>query len=243
MDDELRARLRAAAGTHRPDRERMLARVERGMAQRPSARVPHAGRGAALWLRVAGATAAVCAVLVVGAYAVTTTGGGGDDGRRVAGPPSTPVPATEPPTPAPEAPAGPGALPAEDGPLWIDAAVDPHSNAYWAQSDVTLRTSRPLSALTVELRIALTGGVNTTGAWRSLPEVDFIASAREQGGFLVYRWTLKPGRTVPAGTHTFAGQYNHAEGDRDASGDDVTARAVPTTGQQAAVGDDFSSSH
>lgn len=30
-DDELRRRLRGAAHTHRPDRERMRARVERGM--------------------------------------------------------------------------------------------------------------------------------------------------------------------------------------------------------------------
>ncbi|MFG2623436.1 hypothetical protein [Streptomyces sp. NPDC048473] len=243
MDDELRGRLRTAAGAHRPDRERMLSRIERGMADPPSARSPRPPRGAALWLRVAGATAAVCAVLAVGAYAVTTAGGGGDGGRQVAGPPASTTPASDPPTSVPKPPAEGVALPAQDGPLRIDGAVDPHSNAYWAQSNVTLKTRQPLSALTVELRIALTGGVNTTGSWRSLPEEDFTASAKEKGGFLVYRWTLKPGRTVPAGTHTFAGQYNHAEGDRDASGDDVTARAVRTTGQQAAVGDDFGSSH
>lgn len=117
--------------------------------------------------------------------------------------------------------------------------VDPHSNPYWAQSNVTLRTTEPLSALTVELRVAATGGVNSTGSWRSLPEPDFTVSVNESGGYLVYRWTLRPGRTVPAGTHTFAGQYNHAEGDRDATGDYVTAHAVRASGAEAAVGDRF----
>lgn len=108
---------------------------------------------------------------------------------------------------------------------------------------MTLRTARPLSALTVELRIALTGGVNSTGSWRSLPEKDFTVSATEDGGYLVYRWALKPGRTVPAGTHTFAGQYNHAEGERDAAGDYLTAHAVRVSGERASVGDYFGPDH
>lgn len=230
MDEELPRRLRDAAQAHRPDRERMRARVARGMAGgRPSARVVRPPRAATPWLRVAGATAAVCAVLAAGAFAVTSAGGDGPSGERAAAPPS-----------AAATPSAPGGAPrAEDGPLWADGAVDPHSNAYWAQSNVTLRTGEPLSSLTVELRIALTGGVAGTGSWRSLPERDFTVSATEDGGFLVYRWTLRAGRTVPAGTHTFAGQYNHAEGARDASGDYLTARAVRVSGQQASVRDSF----
>ncbi|WP_392669572.1 hypothetical protein [Streptomyces sp. LN785] len=245
MDDDLRERLRTAARAHRPDRERMLARVENGMTDMPSGRAPRAPRGAMPWLRVVGATVAVCGVLAVGAYAVASATGGDARGTQAAGPPASPSAATS--SPAPPSAAGPtargGALPAEDGPLRVHGVVDPHSNAFWAQSNVTLRTRDPLSALTVELRIALTGGVDTTGSWRSLPERDFVASAREKGGFLVYRWTLKPGRTVPAGTFVFAGQYNHAEGDRDAGGDDLTVRAVRTTGQPAAAGEGFGPSH
>ncbi|NED11732.1 hypothetical protein, partial [Streptomyces sp. SID9124] len=173
---------------------------------------------------------AVCGVLAAGAFAVTSAG---DDDRarggRVASAPS----ATE------KAPDSPGGLRPEDGPLWTGGVVDPHSNPYWAQSNVTLRTTEPLSALTVELRVAETGGVNSTGSWRSLPEQDFTVAVDESGGYLVYRWTLRPGRTVPAGTHTFAGQYNHAEGDRDATGDYVTAHAVRASGAEAAVGDRF----
>lgn len=234
-DDELSVRLREAAEAHRPDRERMLARVERGMAEdRPPARVARPRRAPAPWLRVAGATAAVCGVLAIGAVAVTSAGEDGSQGTRVAAPPPGPS-ATPPATP----PAAPGPLRAEDGPLWADGVVDPHSNAYWAQSEVTLRTSEPLSSLTVELRIALTGGVTSTGSWRSLPVRDFTVSVTEDGGHLVYRWALRAGRTVPAGTHTFAGQYNHAEGARDATGDYLTAHAVSSTGRRASVGASF----
>uniref|UniRef100_A0AAU2VZV3 Uncharacterized protein n=1 Tax=Streptomyces sp. NBC_00008 TaxID=2903610 RepID=A0AAU2VZV3_9ACTN len=231
MDEELPRRLRGAAQAHRPDRERMRARVERGMAEgRPSARAARPPRGATPWLRVAGATAAVCGVLAAGAFAVTTAGRDGPSGQRAAAPPTAVT--------TPSAPGG-GAPRAEDGPLGADGTVDPHSNAYWAQSNVTLRTAEPLSSLTVELRIALTGGVVSTGSWRSLPERDFTVSATEDGGFLVYRWALKPGRTVPAGTHTFAGQYDHAEGARDTSGDYLTAHAVRASGQRASVRDAF----
>ncbi|GHB67043.1 hypothetical protein GCM10010347_41400 [Streptomyces cirratus] len=124
-----------------------------------------------------------------------------------------------------------------DGPLWADGSVDPHSNAYWAQSNVTLKTRSPLSALTVELRIALGGGVKTTGSWLTRPAADFDVSVREEGRFLVYRWTLKPGKTVPAGQHVFAGQYNHATGGRDAKDDGYRAEAVTPAGKAAVWGD------
>ncbi|GGZ33851.1 hypothetical protein [Streptomyces poonensis] len=126
----------------------------------------------------------------------------------------------------------------ESGPLWSDGSVDPHSNEFWAQSNVTLKTEEKLTALTVELRIALTEGVTSTGAWRSLPERDFTLTTGEEDGFLVYRWVLKEGRTVPAGEWVFAGQYDHERGGRDAGDDDYTITAT-ADGEQRAVGGDF----
>ncbi|MGQ4443611.1 hypothetical protein ACN6LI_001274, partial [Streptomyces violaceoruber] len=89
----------------------------------------------------------------------------------------------------------------------------------------------PLTALTVELRVAQTGSVTSTGAWRSLPEDDFAFTVGERAGFLVYRWTLKEGRTVPAGEWVFAGQYNHERGGRDAGGDRYSATATAASGR------------
>ncbi|XVV34452.1 hypothetical protein ACQPXT_10275 [Streptomyces sp. CA-100214] len=220
-DAELSARLRRAAGAHEPDRTRILARVERGMAagdDTPGHRRPP--RALPGWARVAGATVAVAGVLVAGgSLAASTVDGDAPAPRSVAAPPG---------------PREPG--PREPGPLWSAGAVDPHSNEFWAQSNITLRTSAPLTALTVELRVAQTGSVTSTGAWRSLPEADFTFTAGERDGFLVYRWTLRPGRTVPAGEWMFAGQYNHERGGRDARGDRYSATATAASGRHSVEG-------
>ncbi|MEV3908761.1 hypothetical protein [Streptomyces canus] len=259
----LRARLRDAAEAHEPNREQILARIERGMSEqtRPdhrATRPPVYG-----WVRVVSATAAVACVLGLGGYAVASA-------VRDKTPAQTSVAATGTPTPSPDATSRPPAPPAdptprttptreaekpsgtpsgtpsastevqasgaEDGPLWSDGAMDPHSNEFWAQSDVTVRTSEQLTALTVELRIEQTGGVTTTGAWRSLPEDDFTLTVAEKDGFLVYTWVLKDGRTVPNGEWVFAGQYNHARGGRDAKGDGYTATATAKSGDLAVKG-------
>jgi hypothetical protein len=115
--------------------------------------------------------------------------------------------------------------------------VDPHSNEFWAQSNVTVKTSERLTALTVELRVAQTGGVSSTGAWRSLPEDDFELTVGERDGFLVYTWRLKEGRTVPAGEWVFAGQYDHERGGRDAKDDRYTATARAGSEDLAVAGD------
>ncbi|CAL9610116.1 hypothetical protein [Streptomyces sp. enrichment culture] len=253
VHDELRARLHEAAEAHEPDRARILARVERGMAE-PSGPGHRAVRPPVVgWLRVVSATAAVAGVLAVGGYAVASAVR--DDpppARRTVAvsptPSASPERSTAPAPPAPTArptpgkaagepsrtpssspssatpgattPAAPPPARAErNGPLWSDGSVDPHSNVFWAQSNLTLKTSVRLDSLTVELRIAQTGGVTSTGAWRSLPEADFAQSVVERDGFVVYTWTLKPGRTVPAGEWVFAGQYDHARGGRDAKDD------------------------
>lgn len=256
VHDELRARLHEAAGAHAPDRARILARVERGMAG--PARPGHRATRPRLpgWVRVATATAAVAGVLAVGGYAVASAVKDDPPARRTVAASPTPAPSpshaatTRPPahsaspapgtggtrpsrtpgTPASRTPAASARPPAitgeQDGPLWSDGSVDAHSNDFWAQSDVTLKTSRQLTSLTVRLKVRLTEGVSSAGAWRSLPEQDFTQQVREREGFLVYTWTLKDGRRVPAGTWEFAGQYQHARGGRDAGDDRYTITAA-----------------
>ncbi|TKT00142.1 hypothetical protein [Streptomyces lasalocidi] len=273
VHDELRARLREAAGAHQPDRARMLARIERGMAgqERPGHRATRPPvRG---WARIAGATAAVAGLLAAGGYAVASVVGDDTPAPQTVAVSPTPAPSppatSRPPAPSPSATAGAGGgtperdrpgstpsrpaasapsaaaagpLPATDdteaGPLWSDGSVDPHSNDFWAQSNVTFKTSTELTALTVQLRVAQTGGVSSAGAWRSLPEGDFTFTLAERDGFLVYTWVLKESRTVPRGEWVFAGQYDHARGGRDAREDDYAVRAT-ADGERYDVGGDF----
>lgn len=261
VHDELRARLHEAAETHEPNRERILARIERGMAGQE--RTDHRASRPPLWswTRIVGATAAVAGMLAAGGYAVASavkddapqqqtvavssppvespdatsrppaspeatpsSGGGKQDPVEPSGSPSQS--ARPSPSAPPSATTPPSADDAEDGPLWSDGSVDPHSNDFWAQSNVTIKTSEQLTSLTVWLKVAQTGGVSSAGAWRSLPEGDFTFTAAERDGYLVYTWVLKEGRTVPKGEWVFAGQYDHDRGGRDAKDDSyaITAR-------------------
>lgn len=257
VHDELRARLHETAETHEPDRARILARIERGMSEqsRPdhrATRPPVWG-----WARVVSATAAVAGMLAVGGYAVASAVK--DDTppqQQTVSVSPTPTPSPDATSRAPHPPVDrtpstprqshkPSSTPSvqpsageSDGPLWSDGSVDPHSNDFWAQSDITLKTTQQLTALTVQLKVAQTGGVSSTGAWRSLPEQDFALTVGEQNGFLVYTWTLKAGRTVPKGEWVFAGQYDHARGGRNAK-DDTYALTATADGTQRAVGGDF----
>ncbi|MDT0569355.1 hypothetical protein RM704_18065 [Streptomyces sp. DSM 3412] len=272
VHEELRARLRESAEAHEPDRARILARIERGMAAPEERRSREATRPPLWgWVRVVTATAGVAGVLAVGGYAVASAVKGEEttpaDRTVVVSPtpvdspaatsrapsrpdrpsPSTggereenpgPTPSKSPSTEDTTAPKLPTAGNEEDGPLWSDGSVDPHSNDFWAQSNLTLKTSEQLTELTVRLTIAQTGGVSSAGAWRSLPEQDFDLTVASDDGFLVYTWVLKDGRTVPKGEFVFAGQYNHERGGRDA-GDDRYTMTARAGGEDLTVGGDF----
>lgn len=254
MNEHITQQLREAAEAYRPDRARMLARVQRGAAG-PAPR--HRTRsGLRSWPKAAIAGLAAAGILATGGLAVA--------GIAQAPPPSEPTtaPAAPSPTatptptrsappfttapapvpaPATAAPTSPHPTPsagsrAQNGSLWSEGSIDPHSTVYWGQDNLLLRTTQPLTSLTVELRVAQTGGVRDTGNWRTLPVDDFTVTVQESGGALVYRWVLKPGRTVPAGEHEFASQYNHATGVRAAGGDGYRVEAQSTGGTASVWG-------
>ncbi|WP_065958332.1 hypothetical protein [Streptomyces sparsogenes] len=238
---DVAAELRAAARSHRPDRARMLARVSAGMAPGGRGRPGRgAGRG---WTRVAGPVAGLAAAVAAAGIVVLAT----EPAQR----PQTVRTSSEPAAPPAHAGRGgtgretedgsqrhtPTASPTAVGPNHLadpvvrsSGEIDPGSNPYWAQSDVIVTNGKPLTSLTVELRVAHTGGVLTTGSWSTLPKDDLEVSVRDEGGALVYRWTLKDGATVPAGRHVFAGQYDHAEGEREITGDRYSASGYGPSG-------------
>jgi hypothetical protein len=82
----------------------------------------------------------------------------------------------------------------------------------------------------VEVHVALTGSVQQTGSWRTLPSDDFSVTIQQTGHSLVYRWVLKAGRTVSPGQHVFAVQFNHATGTRSAAGDNYRVDAQGQAG-------------
>ncbi|SFL25957.1 hypothetical protein [Streptomyces pini] len=227
--DPLHELLREEAGSYRPDRARMYARVSRAVSAGPDGgpgRSRVRARGVP-WPRAALVALASTAALLAGAHVLTSPVREDGPAREVA---AGPLPAAPGPDAARFSPAGRAPDAPSSGPLRSEGTVAPHRNAYRAQSNVTLTTREPLASLVLEVRIARTGGVRHTGSRRTLPEDDFTVTVRETGGALVYRWTLKEGRTVPAGRHVFAARYDHAAGARETAGDGYTATASATDG-------------
>ncbi len=248
MNEEINRRLREAAEAHEPNRARIVARVERGLAdptvRRRTRSIARSGPHAAIVALIAAAT------LATGGLAVAAIGGvpsrpAPAPTPAVPSPPvtTTPTPSARPTstTPAPVITVTPRPTPPPDsriqnGPLWSEGSIDPDSNIYWAQNNLILKTTQPLTALTVELRIAQTGDVRKTGNWQTLPTDDFTVTVQESGGALLYRWILKPGRTAPAGQHQFAAQYNHATGVRKGKRDSYHVHAQSSGGSSTVWG-------
>jgi cytoskeletal protein RodZ len=229
----------------------MLARIEQGMADRSGherSRV-YRRRRQASWLRVTLAVLAAAGALGLGGLAVAA-------GVRqqaplhpapvVVTPPSqsagaAPQPrssATKPSASPSTSPSRHPVTPTSDGPISARADVNAHSTVYWSQNDLTVEVGQPLTALTVEMRVAQTGGVQTTGDWQTAPSGDFTISVAPSDGYLVYRWTLKPGRTIPAAQQLFGAPFNHATGKRDAGKDTFRVEAV-AAGRTFVVGGGF----
>lgn len=241
--DDARRRLREAAEAHQPDRDAMLARIEQGMTRSTDADRARAyrRRRQASWLKVSLAGLAGVGVLGLGGLAVAAgvkqlapqhpaTVDVTPTSQASGATPEPPASTTKPVVPPPGSPARStprhSATPPAGGPVAARGDVNADSTVYWEQNDLTVDVAQPLNTLTVELRIAQSTGVQNTGSWQTAPPDDFTVSVTQTDGFLVYRWILKPGRTVPAARQLFAAQFNHATGKRDASKDTFLVEAT-----------------
>ncbi|MCD0442026.1 hypothetical protein LO763_00085 [Glycomyces sp. A-F 0318] len=248
MSDELPDRLRASAEEYEPDRDRMWSRVSEGMREPRGARAEPERTG---WRISHLALATGAAVVLIGAVVVfgQSLGLG-----PVVGPTPDP-PAAGPATSAPGAPDPSSGAETSTGeasettggeagttgqeesgeagpPAWLstDGSVGQGSNDYWSQANLTLRNDEALTELSVELRVAIGEGLQSTGAWTTDSRLS-DAQVAEEDGYLVYRWTLRDGEVLPAGEYTFAGQFNHGSGPRSADDDDYTFEAATESGE------------
>lgn len=241
MNEDISRRLHQAADAYQPDRGRILERVRHGMASADVA-TPKPGI-ARSWTRVTFAGLAAAGALATAGLAVAAivhTAPPPDPGTIPTSGPSSTTTSPAPPVRTTDEPVAPPAQPeltsttnppsvtdpaplsgkpVADGPLSSVGFIDLQTHPNWAQSRVVLKTTQRLTSFSLEVRVVQTGGVHTTGQWQTLPADDFTVTVKEVDGAVVYRWELKPGRAVPEGVHTFAGQYNHAAGKRDARAD------------------------
>ncbi|SEF68515.1 hypothetical protein SAMN05216223_101722 [Actinacidiphila yanglinensis] len=285
---QLPQQLREAADAYRPDRERMLARVERAIAESGGP----TGSGAATrerppapWMRVTAVAAAVAGAIGIGGLAVGAVGGDAAPGQNVvsprdatsaqpgpqgaatsgtatrshpaeregttrsghsapgarataghpAGSAATPSAGGTPAAPPPSGGTTRPPSPAGSSGVTSVGSVDPNSNPYWTEDDVDLTSTVALTSLTVEVRVSgSAGSVSQNSSYTSASGVSTAVSV--DGTDLVYRWTLDAGHTLPPGTYTFAGQFNHAEGDRSSAADRYSVSADGSSGPASSTG-------
>jgi hypothetical protein len=239
MAEDLGAVLRREAGRHVPDGDAMFDRINRRrFAPEP---VP-APRPFPLFtgLRPVAAAASVVATLVAGFTGIRILSGAEPERAPAATTTATPaasMPATSAPLPAGSSPepghtgggtgSSPRSAPASAPPsfqpvsgfLRSRGAINAHSARTWAQSDVTITTTEEITALDLAISVARTDGVRSTGSWSTVPGEMITLTVTVRKDVLIYRFTLEPGGRLAAGDYTFAGQYEHADGKRDAGAD------------------------
>jgi hypothetical protein len=126
----------------------------------------------------------------------------------------------------------PGLTQAQQGFLWSDGSIDKSSSTNWSQSDITLKNTKTVTALTVVLRLGETPGLKNSGAWSTVPTSDMTITVTSGNGVLIYTYTLHSGATLAPGMYEFAGQYSHASGGRNAHSD--TYQATSSAGSASA---------
>ncbi|GAA2859091.1 hypothetical protein Acy02nite_23100 [Actinoplanes cyaneus] len=247
MAEDLGAVLRREAGRHVPDGDAMFDRINRrrfapGPVTAPRPVPLFTG------LRPVAAAVSVVATLVAGftgirilsreeperAPAATTTA---TPAATTTVTPAASMPATSAPPPARSSPepghtgggtgSSPRSAPASASPsfqpvsgfLRSRGAINAHSARTWAQSDVTITTTEEITALDLAISVARTDGVRSTGSWSTVPGEMITLTVTARKDVLIYRFTLEPGGRLAAGDYTFAGQYEHADGKRDAGAD------------------------
>jgi len=257
VNDELPDRLRVTAEEYEPDRDRMWARVSEGMREPRGVRAEPVRTG---WRVPQLALATGAAVVLIGAIVFfgQAMGLGPVVGPTLAPPAAGPGTRTAGPT---ESASGDAESSSEGGEetggetgestgdaspdagvpawLWADGSVDPGSNDFWSQANLTLKNDEPLAELVVELRVAVGDGLQATGSWSTDNSRFGDAQVTEEDGFLVYRWTLKDDVVLPAGEYTLAGQFGHDGGARSADEDSYRFEAVTESGEDGTTEGDF----
>jgi hypothetical protein len=228
-EDFLRTELRDALDGHRPDRTVMLNRIAANRAEQPRPR----GR---VW-RLAGAALAVTTVLGLGGVArwaladeetpppvpaapaivspppapTPSSSAPRADPAGTAAPPArattTPTPSTAPtkkPTPSADRTRGlPGDTQVDKGTLKSASEREART------STVTLKPGADLTELDLVIRVVRTGSLGAAGT--EAPD-GVTGTVEEQGGLLLYRFTLRKGATLPAGTYQFTARHTGTTG-------------------------------
>jgi hypothetical protein len=238
-EDFLRAELREALAGHRPDRTVMLNRIAANRAEqvRPRGRVLRLAGAALAVTTVLGLGGIARWALADDAPppppvpaapapalpspSVTPTPSPSPTPSRTA--PSAAVTETAtkagtaaPPSPAPTSEAAgrirglPGDTQVEKGTLKSEGTRD------GGTTTVTMKPGADLTELDLVIRIVRKAGLAPAGTGTDAPAGDVTGTVERRGDAILYRFTLRPGATLPSGTYRFTAQHNGTTGNASA---------------------------
>ena len=81
---------------------------------------------------------------------------------------------------------------------------------------VTMKPGADLTELDLVIRIARTGSLAPAGTSTDAPAGDVTGTVERQGAALLYRFTLRTGATLPAGTYRFTAKHTGTTGNASA---------------------------
>jgi len=244
-EDVVRAELREALAARQPDRTAMLHRIAANRAEPSVRRAePGALRGRSWRLAGSAlAVATVLGLGGVAQWALAdddgpapapaaplpastpaaTSAAPSPTTTTAAAPP--PAPTTRPPTSRPQssapssaAPSQPSASPVRGHPGDTQTAKGSLRSTVsidGATSTVTLIAGADLTELDLTIRVVRTGGRTPAGTAHDAPAADVTASVQQPAGAYLYRFTLRPGATLRAGTYRFTARYAGGSAGRD----------------------------
>ena len=240
-DDRLRTELRDLAFDYRPDRAAIARRAAAG-------RVRAARRDRMRPVAVAAGVLGVVAAIGIGVQGnaepdVPPVAAVAPSGTTTTRPPAPAKPRPEGQTPAEREPAPaepqrteptrevpPPTRPADTGTkvMTCRGTIDENSAPTWTQNTVTMRTTTRIDTMNVTITVPRTAGIRAAGRFTTAPNSEVDLAVEETADALVYRFWLKDGAQLPAGTWVFAAQFDHGTG-RDGGDDSYVATAAGAT--------------
>jgi hypothetical protein len=151
---------------------------------------------------------------------------------RTSTPTSTPRPASTP-TPTPTAGStGSGAVTAS-------GSVASGSGPYWAEEDVALSNTAPITALQVTLTVQKTAGVSFAGQYTNFAGGAITQSHADNGTTLVYSYTLNAGQTIGVGSGWKLGAQFSGNGSPHATSGDTFSLTATAGGSTTTLSGHF----
>ncbi len=119
--------------------------------------------------------------------------------------------------------------------------VSSSTNGWWGEEDVTVSNQLPITAMTLVVAVANTGGVTFYDQYNTYDSILFSMTYQNTAAAAVFTYTLNPGRTVPAGISAFFGSQYNANGTVRSVANDTYTVTLTTGGVTQALGGKFSS--